>query len=101
MRQSRIFGSGREVLPDVREWSGGPPGCLGVVRMPSQMSKSGRVALSVVQEALLDVTEWLRGPPGCQRVIGRPAQMSGSDREALPDVHEWSEGFPIYPRVVR
>ena len=57
MRHSRISGSGREVLPDVWEWSGGPPGFLGVVRMPSQMSESGRVALSVVQEALPDVRE--------------------------------------------
>ena len=43
--------SGQETLTNVREWSGGPPECLGVVRRPSQMSGSGL-------EALLDVWEW-------------------------------------------
>ena len=43
--------SGQEALPDVREllkafpdvleWSGDPPGCPGVVGLPSQMSESG------------------------------------------------------------
>ena len=111
MRQSRISESGREVLPDVREWSGGPPRCLGMVRMPSQMSESGRVALLVVQKALPDVREWSRGPSECQRVIGTPAQMSRSGRETLPNirkalldnqgfwlalpyVQEWSGGTP-------
>ena len=27
VRPSRIFDSGRETFPNVREWSGGPPGC--------------------------------------------------------------------------
>ena len=48
--------SGLEVLPDVREWSGGPPGYLEVVWRPSRMSRSG-------QEPLLDVREWSGGPP--------------------------------------
>ena len=55
--------SGREALPDVREWSGGPFGCPGgspecpeVVGRPSRISGSGR-------EALPDVWEWLEGPP--------------------------------------
>ena len=58
---SRMSGSGwealldvreyREALSDVREWSGGPPGCPGMVGRPSWMSSSGR-------EALSDVREW-------------------------------------------
>ena len=56
-RPSRMSGSGREALPDVREWSGGPPGCLGVVGRTSRMSGSSR-------EVLPDVREWLGGPPG-------------------------------------
>ena len=37
-----MSGSGREVLPDVREWSRGHPGCSGVVEWPSRMSESGQ-----------------------------------------------------------
>ena len=46
-----MSGSGGEALQDVREWLGGPTGCLGVVGRPSQMFVSG-------QEALTDVREW-------------------------------------------
>ena len=49
--------SGREVLPDVREWSSGPLGCPGVVGRPSRMSRSCRESLQKVLEALLDVRE--------------------------------------------
>ena len=41
----------RLALKDVREWSGVPSGCLGVVGRPSRMSVSGR-------EALPDVLKW-------------------------------------------
>ena len=47
-----------EALPNVREWSGEPPGCLGVAERPSQISLSG----------------------------GRPFWMSGSGWEALSDI---------------
>ena len=60
-----MSGSGREALPDVREWlgvlkyvracSGGPPRCLEVVGRPSRTS-------------------------------GRFVQMSGSGREVIPNV---------------
>ena len=86
--------SGREALPDVREWSDGPPECPGVVGRPSWMSGSGRVALP-------DVREWLGNPAGCLGVVWRPSQMSKSGWETLPDVHEalldvreWSEVSP-------
>ena len=42
--------SGRNALPNVREWSGGPPGCPVVVGMPSRISGTG-------QEALPDASE--------------------------------------------
>ena len=45
-----MSGSGRVDLGDVQEWSGGPPGCLGVVGRPFHMS--GRV-----QKALLNVRQ--------------------------------------------
>ena len=79
-RPSRMSGSGLEALPDVWEWSGGPPGCPVVVGKPSwmsgrpsRMSKSGR-------EALADVREWSGGPAVCPVVVGRPSLMSGSGR---------------------
>ena len=40
-----MFGRSQKSLPDVREWSKRYPECLGVVRRPSRMSCSGRVAL--------------------------------------------------------
>ena len=42
--------SSREALLDVWEWSGGTPGCPGVVRRPYQVSGN-------VREALTDVSE--------------------------------------------
>ena len=47
----RMFGSGRKAFPNIREWSGDPPECPGVVGRPSQMSGSGRVFLPDVREA--------------------------------------------------
>ena len=47
---------GREALPDVWKWSGGPPGCPGVVKRPSRMSGFGRVAFP-------DIQEWSVVPP--------------------------------------
>ena len=52
-----MSGSVREALGDVREWSGDPLGCPGVVVRPSGMSASGRMSESGV-EALGDVWEW-------------------------------------------
>ena len=40
-RPSRLSGSGRLALPDVQEWSGGPPGYPGLVGRPCRMSESG------------------------------------------------------------
>ena len=33
-KPSQMSGISPEALPDVREWSDGPPGCPGVVGMP-------------------------------------------------------------------
>ena len=110
-----MSGSGREVLPDVREWSRNLSGCLGVVRRPSRMSTSGgrpsRISGSG-WETLLDDREWSLvptgypgmvwrphgcsgSPPGCPGmvtkpswVVGRPARMSGCGRESLQHVLE-------------
>ena len=103
-----MSGSGLEALPDVREWSGGPPECPGVVGRPFRMSRSGREALPMSrsdQEALPDGRDALpkseSGPdtlsdvrersgvnPGCRGVVGRPSKMFKSGREALPNVQE-------------
>ena len=47
-RSSRMSGRGRESLKDVQEWSGGPPGCPGVVGRPSRISGSYREVLPYV-----------------------------------------------------
>ena len=47
---ARMSGSGRGNLPDVREWSGGPPRCSLVVGRPFWLSRSGREALPDVRE---------------------------------------------------
>ena len=49
-----MYGSGRESLPDVREWSGVPLGYSGVVVRPSWLSGSGWATLTDVQEPLPD-----------------------------------------------
>ena len=51
-----MYGRGLESLPNVRERSGGPPVCLGVVVRPSRMSGCGR-------EALPDFREWWEALP--------------------------------------
>ena len=90
-RPSRMFGSVRVAVSDVREWSGGRLGCPGVVGGPSKcpgvvgslshMTGGGREALPVDWE-------WSEGPPGCLGVVGRPSRMSGSGRESLQEVWE-------------
>ena len=84
-----MSGSGVEALPNVREWSGGPPECPQLVVRPSLMSESGKEALmesGCGQEAFPDVWEWSgalsnvrdrsRGPPGCPGVVRKPYPMS-------------------------
>ena len=61
-----MFGSCREAIPNVREWTGGPLGCPGVVGIPSLIFGSGR-------EALPDIREFPGVPPGCPDVVGRPS----------------------------
>ena len=86
-----MSGSSREAVPKVREWSGVPPGCLGVVGRASRMSESGQESLRMSgsgREALGDLRERSGGPPGCLGVVRRPSRMYGSGREAFPDVRE-------------
>ena len=51
--------SDQEAICDVREWSGRPSGCPGLVGRPSRMTGSGL-------EALQHIRKWSGGPPGCQ-----------------------------------
>ena len=41
-----------EAFLDIQEWSGGPPGCSGMVVRTSQMFLNGRKALPNVREPL-------------------------------------------------
>ena len=68
-----MTGSDREALPEVREWSGSPPGCPGVVGRPSR--KSG-----ILQEFLPEVWVWSGGPPGSPGVVGRSSKKYRSLR---------------------
>ena len=61
--------SGQEALPEVREWSGGPPECSGVVERPSRMSESVRDALPDVREWSGDPSECPEGPSGYPGVV--------------------------------
>ena len=111
-KSSRMSESGRETYPDIREWSGCPPGCPAVVGRPSWMSLRGgrpfrmsgscRVTLPDVREALPVVREWSGDPSECSGVVGKPSQMCGrpfqmsgrphrcpgSVRKALSDIRE-------------
>ena len=82
-----MYESSRESFPDVRNWSGGPPGCPGVVEMSGRGREASRL-YGCGREALPDVREWTGGPPGCPGVVGRPSRMSRCGREALPYVQE-------------
>ena len=57
-KPSRMSWSGRETLPDVREWLRVPPECPGMVGRPYRMSGSGRETLPNVQEPFSDVRKW-------------------------------------------
>ena len=82
--------SGREALPEVREWSGDPQGCPGVVRRPYRMSARPSRIFGSGRKTLPDVREWSGDHPGCPGVVGRPSRMSGSGWEALLGIREWS-----------
>ena len=73
---SRMSAIRREANLDVRECSGGPPECSGVVCRPSWMSGSGR-------ESLPNVRDRSGGPPGCPGVVGRPYPKSANGQETL------------------
>ena len=78
-----MTGSHREAFPDVREWSGSPTGCPGVVGRPSWMSINGREAIpddQLCSETLLVVRYCSGSPPVNPGVVGRPTRMSGSSR---------------------
>ena len=47
---SRKSRTSREDIPDVWEWSGGSPGCTGVVGRPSRKSGIGEEVLPEVRE---------------------------------------------------
>ena len=67
-----MSGSGREALPDVWQCLGGLPRILAVVRMPSQMTRSGGLVFQSSRggwEALPDACEWSGFPSGCPEVV--------------------------------
>ena len=81
-RFSRIFESGWETLPDVREVH---PNVREVI--PDIWEWLGD--LSDVREwsgGLPVVRKWSGGPPGYPGMVRRPSRMSGSGRQAFPDV---------------
>ena len=80
--------SSQLALSDVREWSGGPPGCSGVVGRPYRMSRSPYWMAGSDLLALLGVLEWSRAPSGCPAVVRRLSRLSGSSLETLPDVQK-------------
>ena len=104
-----MFGSGREVIPNVCKWLGVLPGCPGVAGRPSRisgtnreaswmsgncgealrMSESGRETLPVVREwwvALPEVRELSRASPRCPGGPLECARVLGSGRKAIPNV---------------
>ena len=72
-----MSGSGQEAIPNVREWSEGPPGYSGVVQRPSRISGSGRKAIPNVR---------------------RPSRMFDRVFRPLPDIRERLPITPGNPR---
>ena len=90
-------------LPYVQERSKGYLECMGMVRRPSRMFVSGRLALPDVREwsgVSPRCLWWLGGPHRCTGVVGSLSWLSGSGWEALPDVREWSGISAKGPGVV-
>ena len=114
---SQMSGIGPEALQDVRDSSGGPPLCPGVVgrpskndqewsggplawpgfvERPSRMSGSGRESLKNIREwlgTIPNVRDWIEVPPGCPGVVGSPSHMFGNGWEALPDAGSGRDAF--------
>ena len=88
--------SGRDALPNVWEWSGGPPRCPGVVERISRMSRSGRETLPNVRECWETLTNVRKA---C-RMSGSVQKALPNVREALSDIRERSGGPPGCPEVV-
>ena len=77
-----MTGSGQLAIPDARKWTGGSPGCPGVVGWPSWMFGSGRENPTNVWKSSGDPTgcaEVLAGPLECPGVVGRTSRMMESD----------------------
>ena len=70
--------SGREALPEAREWSRG------------YSRRSGNRRESDPAD-----WEWSVGPLVCAKLVGRPCRRSGSGLEPLPEVWEWLEAHPM------
>ena len=70
--------SGRVALPDVRECTGDPAKCPGVVGGPTDVREASQMSRSVREAPL----------------------MFGSCWESLTDVREWSKDYVEFPGVV-
>ena len=77
-----MTGCGQESIPESREWSGVPPGGLGVVGSTSRRAGSGWEAHPVGMEVVPEGREWSGGAPGGLGVVRRPSWRAGSVREA-------------------
>ena len=93
--------SGRETLPNVREWWEVLPDVREWWEVLPDVHEASRVPRSV-RDALPNAQVWSRNPLGCPEVVGRPfrkfgrpyrlsgsvrwpSRMSGNERESLPD----------------
>ena len=84
-------GRGRYVIPEVREWSGGPFVGQGVVGRQFRRSVSSRYVISKEwrgRDTHPEVQEGSGDPPGGTRGIGRPTRRSSRGRNKHPVVHE-------------
>ena len=75
-RPSRRSGTAQDTLPEVRHWSGHPPGCPEAVR-------DARGSPKLVGT-----------PPGGLKLVGRPTRSSRTGRETHPTVRNWSGDPP-------
>ena len=86
-----MSGSGREALSNVREWSGDPPGCTGLVERPSpDRSRTTWRASRPVP----DIHEGLPTTPGHP---GEPPDHSRTSWRASRPVLDIREGLPTTP----
>ena len=91
-RPYQSSGTCREIPPEVRNWSGDPPGGPEVVGRPFGGPKVVRRSVHSYEsctKALSEVREWSGFPPRGLGVVEGFSRRSGTARKTIPEFRNW------------